>query len=96
MNCQTSAEDVIEYFNGAWAWQVLNRFKNSFQGKGIIYEKIWEQSYARYCSSYSKVANWKPEERALASSGKVCEDFSYAVVKGKVHSIEAAAYWSWH
>ncbi|CAK9009048.1 unnamed protein product [Durusdinium trenchii] len=45
VNGQTSAEDVIKHFNG----------------KGIVYDHIWEQSYARYCASYAAVANWNPQ-----------------------------------
>lgn len=59
VNSTTTAEDVIQHFNG----------------KGIVYNSIWEHSYARYCSSYAEVANWNPQ------------DFSFVVHKGAVHHI---------
>ncbi|CAJ1374600.1 unnamed protein product [Effrenium voratum] len=58
VNTFTTAEDIISFFNG----------------KGIVYNDVWEQSYARYCRSY-EVANWKPK------------DFSYVVREGNVHEI---------
>ena len=46
-----------------WKCSQLQAIQSAPLRKGIVYNSIWEHSYARYCSSYAEVANWNPQAR---------------------------------